>query len=377
MTTSAAEQSQGLVDPDYLSETELQARWRVQEQLPEFEQIVRSEVRGFGGLYRDRDGTVVIAATAESLSEAYAVAELGPSEAAVRVTEVQWTLEDLWDARAIIRQEWNDLAADGIRLYTLGIDLKENRVQLGVREATPFVQEAVAARYGSIVAVQTASPSVSLSCQGRANCANPLKGGLAILRSDGSKCSSGFVAHSGSNIYLLTAGHCGGIYSSWTHGGVSIGTIQKRSYNDGAYADAAGIAISASQKSNLVYRGSLTSFFNVNALYTSTGLNDVVCLSARGLSSYDCGWITNVSIDICYCDEPGEPVFLDQVETTSIEAIGGASGGAVFTLPNGSNVSAAGLIVRSNILDNLQYYSKIDNVQWELGVATCTNGSCS
>lgn len=52
----------------------------------------------------------------------------------------------------------------------------------------------------------------------------------------------------------------------------------------------------------------------------------------------------------------------------------------MFTLAGGTSIRAAGLmtaITEEAGLGRVTWYSKIDNVQWQLGVATCKNSSCT
>lgn len=297
-------------------------------------------------------------------------------EAIVKVVEVARPLGELETTRERIDADLASLRAAGILVYTVGIDLAADRVHVTVRDDTMYVRSEFADRYGNGVLV-VAGEAPTPTCSGRGNCANPLKGGLNINRAN-ANCSSGFVAKASSNYYLLTAGHCGQLDSIWYHNNSQIGTIQKRTYSDGGFADAAGIKINAGQKSNLVFHGSLTAFFAVIGADNSTGVGDVFCLSARYVSSYDCGYVTDVSETVCNNDPAqGDPCIYDYTIADAIEAQGGSSGGAIFTPPASSNVYAKG--IQSGIVvgdpDKI-YFTKIDNIEWQLGVSLCASAAC-
>ncbi len=102
-------------------------------------------------------------------------------------------------------------------------------------------------------------------------------------------------------------------------------------------------------------------------------VGDVVCLSARTLTSYDCGYVDDNYIDVCYENR----CFWDQSSVTHIDGAVGESGGAMFTLAGGNSIRAAGLMTAIANLGTIVYYSKIDNVQWELDLTTCKNSSCT
>lgn len=56
-----------VADPDDLSQVEFDRRLRVQAQMPDFERLLLAKLVGFGGVFRDRAGVVVIASTPESI----------------------------------------------------------------------------------------------------------------------------------------------------------------------------------------------------------------------------------------------------------------------------------------------------------------------
>lgn len=361
-----------MADPDELSAHELDDRLAVQEQLPAFQKLLEANVVGFGGLYRDTTGTIVISATSNSLEEAYEIAKSAPEQARVTVVEVEWALRDLMRVRSLVHDDVADLASVGIVVHTIGIDLPMNRVEVGVQDSSGATADEFQRRYGSIVSVEETTPPQASACVGRGNCASPLKGGLNVTIG-GEGCSSGFVSRAGSKYFLLSAGHCGVMNSAWYHNSVNYATTTKRAYYDGSSADVSGGEIAAGQKSNQVFKGSTTAFFSVTSNAGGGSVGDLICLSARHLGSYDCGYIADNFIEVCYESR----CFWDQTSATSIDGASGQSGGSIFVLGGGSNISAAGLMTAISGGGTTIYYSKIDNVEWEIGVATCRNASCT
>jgi hypothetical protein len=344
----------------------------VQEQRPQFEQLLKRRVVGFGGMYTDNAGTLVIAATPDSIEQARSAARQAPREAAVRVVEVRWTLAELLAVQTRISADKAALRRAGIDVHTLASDIPSNTVQIGVRNARPSAARHLAARYGPMVRIMTTG-APEAACV-RSDCPNPLKAGLAIAVSLG--CTSGFGARDGSNYFLMTAAHCGTLHTPMTHNSVEYGTIQRRSFADGGTVDASAARINATQKSNLVYRGAPSTFFNVIGKRVDFGPGDVVCLSGRSLTSYDCGHVVNNFVEACWEGR----CFWDLTLVKNIEAVKGQSGGPMFTLPSNNNVYASGImgaIADDPTLGRVLFYSKIDNVEVELGVSICRNASCT
>lgn len=79
----------------------------------------------------------------------------------------------------------------------------------------------------------TFTPSAGIERQTRYYDTPGFWGGAAIFRPDGARCSTSFtVKNSAGTRYMVTAGHCGGVGTTWkTAGGVSVGqTVSRPSY---------------------------------------------------------------------------------------------------------------------------------------------------
>lgn len=299
------------------------------------------------------------------------MADNAPSEAEVRVMEVDPTLAELIDIHASISADRANGTLDGAQVHSIGLDLPGNRVTIGTADASSHAVWDLRSRYGDAVAVEASEAPAAAACNSRGDCASPLKGGLNV-NIGGEACSSGFVSRDGTEYFLLSAGHCGVMGSAWTHHSVQYGTTHRRAYYDGSSADASAAKIVSSQKSNRVFR-TVSNYFSVTANADGGSVGDLICLSARYLSSYDCGYIEDNYYETTYEGR----TFWDQTRATSIDGQGGQSGGAIFVLEGGFNVSAAGLMTATQQGGTYIIYSKIDNVQAELGLNTCKNMACN
>ena len=99
----------------------------------------------------------------------------------------------------------------------------------------------------------TAAPSVpngvveASTCQSRADCDSPVKGGLQITYT-GWSCTTGFVARDteAGTLVLLTAGHClagSGLSARWSHHAVAIGRASVEAFQAGSNADVGAIEV--------------------------------------------------------------------------------------------------------------------------------------
>jgi len=99
-------------------------------------------------------------------------------------------------------------AAAGVAGTSVGQDVRANQVVVSVSDGVSTVAaagiRAAAAKLGSAVRVETVSGSLRTL----------LSGGQAIYGSS-YRCSAGFNARSGSTYYVVTAGHCTNLASSW------------------------------------------------------------------------------------------------------------------------------------------------------------------
>ncbi len=184
--------------PDLLAPPELEERLRVQDQLVDLENALRHDISGFGGLWRDHEGAIFVAATSDSMeATAHVVLRESPGDTTVELVEVQWTLDELLDARARIRAGIPKLTQQGVDVVSVAVDVRANVVEIAATASPAAIEADLSREYGPMV---RAIPSVGIdpaACTG-GDRPNPLKGGLNV-NIGGENCSSGFVSRAGSS----------------------------------------------------------------------------------------------------------------------------------------------------------------------------------
>jgi hypothetical protein len=164
-----------------------------------------------------------------------------------------------------------------------------------------------------------------------------LIGGQAIT-TGGSRCSLGFNAQSGGTRYVITAGHCTNIGSSWSGVGGSIGTRAGSSFPTNDYG-IIRVSSSSAASTSLVDRYSSGSDVSVvGAATATTGM--AVCRSGS-TTGWHCGSVTATNQTVCYaqgcvyqmirtnvCAEPGDSGGSLVTNSGSRRAVGMTSGGS-------------------------------------------------
>jgi hypothetical protein len=229
------------------------------------------------------------------------------------------------------------------------------------------MRQAIAVRYGDDnVALFSAGPGATTGCSSRSNCIGPpLRGGV----SGSYGCSLAYYVVQDGQFRILTAGHCSGLFSAWSHAGVSLGTMVSRSWYWLSTADAGTIAggDTAALKSNRVYSdGAQYSLMTGSQSSSSDYVGQTVCLSARMADPVRCGQIRSTSSTVTIS---GMKLTKQRIGSYSYQ--GGDSGGAVY---NVGRTTAFG--VQSGCLDindddmcdaNWPTYSHIGHIRNELG----------
>jgi hypothetical protein len=162
-----------------------------------------------------------------------------------------------------------------------------------------------------------------------------LIGGQAIY-TGGSRCSLGFNATSGSNRYIITAGHCTAAGASWTGTGGTIGTRAASSFPTNDYG-VIRVTSASAVSTPLVDRYSSGSDVTVTGPATAT-TGMAVCRSGS-TTGWRCGTVTGVNQTVCYSQG-----CVYQMIRTNVCAEPGDSGGSLVTNPgSGTTVRAVGM----------------------------------
>lgn len=175
---------------------------------------------------------------------------MGPTT--FRVERVERTLTELLELQKRIDADTEELVGGGIALTMTAINVRANRVTVGVDGLTDEVRDRLVEAYGDALTLRDQAPASADACSGaggRLDC-RPMKGGLRITNSiGGNVCTSGFIvrrANNGGRLSVLTAGHCiagHAINTAWNHNGSRFGDSKYHTWGPEKGADVGLIEI--------------------------------------------------------------------------------------------------------------------------------------
>lgn len=232
------------------------------------------------------------------------------------------------------------------------VDVRDNRVAVGVTELTPEVARAATRLFGDMVRLHVAPRPTQDS---RQDDAEPWRAGIRLTFPAGS-CSSGYVIRTTTTPVerrLVSAGHCGPLSATVRNNGDSVGTVVTRAYTDGGRDFA---FIGGSTYRAFMYTGGPTS--NTGFPIKGTRLSAVglgVC--TNGATSGENCAAEVAAIDVCALFTSGQTTcLLDRAKSTdgSDPSAGGDSGGPVIMYSSGLRV--VGSIVGSTTT-NVYFHS--------------------
>lgn len=352
---------------------ELDRRAARQPEIASLRQALEKGVPGFAGLFTDhRAGGVVTLLVAGPRADLdAALAEANPSFPVV-VKETGVSLSELQAVRDAVSEALDPLRSKGYGIYTLGVDIPENVVELGVERVDEGLRRELA-RFDSsgLLKVVEVEEPIPAACVSRSNCGSPLKGGLAITSVQGT-CTSGLLmsAGVGGNSFLMTAGHCSNnprYNTTWKHNNSNIGTVTLNSWYNLSRADAAAIDILNSSESNKIYINSTTAK-SITSRQGQNGdsINDLVCHS---------GIVSGVQCGILEAEQTiyVEGVRFDAMRRAQMPVTYGDSGSPVWV--QSTNIGAG--IVSSFDANGNACYSHVFWVENELSLTTCQNATCT
>lgn len=331
---------------------------------------------GFAGIYFEpQAGTIFVATAQDPQAIEGKVAAFGDAAVTVRVREVEHSLAELYEAKASVERDLVEWRSRGIRITSVGIDTRANRILVTVAD-TAVDLSALEAAYGAEVQISDTPEIVRTSaCVSRSNCASPVKAGLTMTAS-GSTCTAGFVTRDiqwAGAYYLMTAGHCldGPLGVTWFHNGSSIGTSSSNFHYDPTNVDVGYILLSAvANPGNQLFVTSTTirsvTTFAPNVVQTQ-GVS--VCKSGS-TTNWTCGQI--VLIDVSTVDE--DDVVVLHGWKTNYQSDEGDSGAPVTW--TSSFTTAFGIHYAGSGAGNA-YYSPIDWIRLTTGKTPCLNALCN
>lgn len=351
---------------------EVARRVRIQEGLGPLRALLAVDESTYGGHYIDQQagGTVVVQLVGSAGPSDDVLRDVLPEGAELRVESVRHSAAELRTLTDAVTADWEMLRELGVDVVSTAFSGRDNLVQIGVAEPTADEIALLESRYGSdkVEVLPEGIVPANHGCISTDHCAYPMRGGVWI-----SGCTAGFVMRRGSNTFLLTAGHCsasstGGIFVHNGYG--SIGGTYASAAFDGSRADAKIIDMTDSQESNRVFL-TTTSYRLITSwqgVYDDN-VGDLVCKMGANTGYATCGNISSVyvSTNVAGVDYIGQ-------RRADFSAVGGDSGGPVYSAGGGTNRMAIGVF--SALSTSYRYYSHIGYVYQMLNVTPCFDSQC-
>ncbi|MEV7221604.1 protease [Streptomyces sp. NPDC093681] len=316
-----------LAADQHVSTQEAQRRVLRQERLTDVATALRERLGSrFAGAWIDQKhgGRLTVAvtrSTATALVEARSAQAQAPDTTTVVVDRSLRQLDRMSAGLAHRIATANKDAAHGLQSAVV---VQDNKVRLDLprgKTLTPAqhaVVEWAKRTFGDGLEVSTyAHASEPFYCGGQYSCDPPLRSGLAIYGTN-VRCSSAFMAYSGSSYYMMTAGHCAEDSSYWevptySYGYQGVGHVAD--YTFGYYGDSAIVRVDDPgfwQPRGWVYPS--TRITNWDYDY----VGQYVCKQGS-TTGYTCGQITETNATVSYpgrtltgmtwstaCDAPGD-----------------------------------------------------------------------
>lgn len=278
----------------------------------------------------------------------------------INLFEVEYSESELIAARDKLLEHAYKLQEQNIYVYSIDIEIENNNLSIGLKEATNLSEEYLKEILGEIPF--TTFNTIQPENTSRQSMIRPLQAGLRLYNVNGGGCTSAFNAYvnnsEGTAYYLLTAGHCGNKHDPFTQGGGGIGYMTKRFNANNA--DAGGIPIISAYKTHYVY-GVSSNSYEITSIQRKTEdyVGQSVCFAGSYSNSQICGTIKSTNWSGYFL---GGNYFYN-LRMTSQNNISGDSGSPVYE--RGKAMGIAKGTTGSNMV-----YSHIDYVISSLGLTS-------
>ncbi len=298
----------------------------------------------FGGIYMDQAarGTVDVAFTDQPEQHRSVVQGAFPEGTVVRLRHVENTLRYLQDVQADLDARSDDFRSRGVVLLNTEVQIRTNRVEVGVSFAPDWLVSEITAKYGSeVVSVYVTSRPETTVCTSRNSCTDNIPGSTSALRAGtqlyDSGCSFAFGAifdQSGTK-GVLTAGHCadlvpaGHIYQHPNN--TNMGAMLDETWAQNTSADAGFVDVADSRVTNRVYFTS-SFWYSITAQQPRSEeyVGMQVCLSGRMRGeAISCGQLYAIDASPVLSG-----VQMYHQRTATYTTVSGDSGGAVMNAGN-------------------------------------------
>jgi streptogrisin C len=304
-------------------------RMRIEDGLAPLLKYGAARPAEFGGIWVDQHagGVIDVAFVGDAESHRANLESLKPPEAVIRLRSAKNTLESLDTLQTEIGKDTAFQNAVGVTVSLAYVSIQENRVVVGISDASDAIAADFGHRYGAnAIRVFSGGSGETTGCSNRANCPGPpLRGGIAGSYG----CSMAYYVVQDNDYRMLTAGHCANVGNAWSQNGyLAMGSMASDSFYQESDADAATIAgtNTRSRKSNWVYY-SPTQYSAITRGQGTTEDTDgmTVCLSARQAEPVRCGYIRSRNARVRISG-----VYLNHQRIASYDWVGGDSGGATY-----------------------------------------------
>lgn len=280
----------------------------------------------------------------------------------------------------------------GSGIVSVGPDIAENVVRVGVDDANSSASHALLARYGDVISLFEEAPFDLRVAPRRNSFRNPIPGGPNMV-TRGATCTVGFPYGAptrqdpfglGAEQGVMSAGHCfaGNVPTQeWRQGGRTLGSFTRTRYVNGSSADAGTLTtvnrvLSFRRVTNAVYLGPSINLFRITRRLArnSSQLGDPLLVSGAQ-SGLGTGAVATGGAGRSYVFRLSNRIITIRNANSanvSEDIVNGDSGAPVF---RGDGVAMGIVFASQRANPRRMIYSQIQNVEAELGVTTCTGRS--
>ncbi len=207
---------------------ELEIRLQVQDDAIKLVKNAKKD-RDFAGMYVDQKGTLHVGYTRSSQAKALELARNSRHPGRVQAFNAGRTFAELESQKKRIVDSSLKLVDEGIQISKVAVDVKTNRVTVGVVNLDSGMRDAITARFGEVEVVDGEIEQLDIN---RNDTADPMRAGVRITNASGGSCTSNWKARDRDDgtLVMITAGHC----SPDTNGTLG-GPFQR--FNQGVNAD--------------------------------------------------------------------------------------------------------------------------------------------
>jgi len=347
----------------------MERRVTVQDGLPALSGVGEGLPAIFGGLFFDQEagGVIDIALTSGDQEAMELFRKTAPEEAELRFRTVRHSLAEL----EMVHRSLEELAEleptdRQVGIGAIATNVRLNVVDVGIAAADRAALEgSLVSAFGDRIRVIDDYSIQNEVCTARSSC-TPYRAGIDIYPPGALGCTSGFIAKKATDAtyYMLTAGHCGALNSSWLHDEVQVGVVVVRAYQTNGTADAAAISRPGTTGHKdwiYVANSEMARSVNVRQGHDDDSIGESVCIAGK-ISGFWCGTITSVDADNVW-----DGVTLQfNMRTATYGSASGDSGAPVFY----SNTAKG---IHKGQAGTTRYYSHIWEVEQSLNVVVLTS----